>query len=559
MSGGDRDVEFWSLTTVKGHEILSSVAEPIYDIKPDASSSIVKDLPPEATYLALVRSVKPPTGYNFEYRTLFRDSSYLGLLGAGEQVASGSFALRETGGAVQMMERFREWLARCSKHKTCQARNTDNWSCPTGFRLFDITSLRVVDASGHEPYVALSYTWAQVEEFEIKRDESYAFETLPGVMQDLLRVVKGLELGINYIWIDRLCVDQEEESVQKKANIAAMGDIYGVAFATIVLAVPAQTHYMGNTVPGLPGLSANRLPYQRVEKVGKLTLATTLPSLEMTIATSKWGSRAWTFQEALLSRCCLVFGPEQSYFECAETACYESLKEPDIAISDRDHMIPYKSRLRNPYLTPYDFNSLYWRLVRDYTSRDMKLASDALNAFSAFVVEFERAGRKLAWGLPLASSAHHLLWEHEPWDFRQILRRSSFPSWSWAGWSGTVAILPPLETSASYTCTVREEPPDGRVLSCNARIAQVNLSGSLPMLSVVGVPESSIMFDCTWDPVAEPFAQLCEMMEIVRTGDTVYGLVVQRTGDIYERKGSGMVKLSEFEAARPSWRELKLA
>ncbi|MCJ1244821.1 hypothetical protein MMC30_002021 [Trapelia coarctata] len=559
MSGGDRDVEFWSIITLKGHEVVSGIAEPLYDIKADDSNSTLENLSPEAIYLALVRTVKAPTGYPFEYRTLFKDSTYIGPLGADELFPSGSFALRETGDAAEMMKRLREWLARCSKHETCQARRAPIWSRPDGFRLLDITSLRVVDASGHEPYVALSYTWAQVDAFEIKRDESYAWESLPGVMQDVISVIRRLELRINHLWIDRLCVEQEDP-VQKKANIAAIGEIYGAAFATIVLAVPSEAHYLGLTLPGLPGLSAQRIPFRHVEKIGKPKIATTLPSLEMTIGTSKWSSRAWTFQEGLLSSSCIIFGPEQSYFECAEMACCESLKEPDMALSDQDHMIPYKSRLRNPYLTTYDFNSLYWRLVHDYTSRDMSLPSDSLNAFSAFAAEFERAGRKLTWGLPISDTVHHLLWEHEPWDFRPIVRRKDFPSWSWAGWSGTVAMLFPLDTSsdANYTCTMREEPPDGRILSCIVRIAQVKISGCLAMFTVDGAPGSSIMFDSTLDAEAERLALVCEMMEICRMSDTVYCLVVQRRGDYNEIKGSGIITLSDFEAARPLWQEARL-
>jgi hypothetical protein len=560
MSGGNRDVEFWSIITLKGHEVLSSVAEPLYDIGVDYCSSCLEKLPAEAIYLALVRTIKPPPGYTFEYRTIFKDSSYIGLLSADDLVPSGDFSLRDTGGAAEIMTRLRGWLARCSKHKTCQARKTHSWSYPDGFRLFDLTSLRVVEASGQEPYVALSYPWSQMDAFEVKRDESYILNTLPGVLQDVIGVVKGLGLGINHLWIDRLCVDQDD-SVQNRVNIAAMGEIYGAAFATIILAVPSQLPSVGAPLQGLPGLPAPRLPFQHVENVGKLKLANTLPSLEMAIATSKWNSRAWTFQEGLLSSRCILFGPEQSYFECAEMACWESLSEPDVAMSEQDHLILYKSPLRNPFLSAYDFNSLYWRLVHDYTGRDMSFPSDSLNAFSAFTEEFKRNGKKLRWGLPTSNSALHLLWEHVPWDSRDIYRRTDFPSWSWAGWNGTAAMNFPLDMSskANYICGVREEPPDGRVLSCSVRTAQVGISGQFSIYSIVGAPESSIMQDCGLNAVPECLGQTCAMIEICRMDDTVHGLLVQWRGEYYDRIGSGFLKVAEFEAARPEWQELRLA
>jgi len=559
ISGGDRDVEFWSIITVQGHEVLSSVAEPLYEIRNSESDKTLENAPPEAIYLALVRSIKPPPGYPFDYRTIFKDMSYIGLIGADELVPSGDFGLRDTGGSAEIITRLRGWLARCSKHKTCQARKTNSWSYPDGFRLFDLTSLCVVEASGQEPYIALSYPWAQVDVFELKRDESYVLDNLPVVLQDVIGVVKGLGLGINHIWIDRLCIDQKDP-VQKQLNIAAMGEIYGAAFATIILAVPSQVPSLGAPLHGIPGLSASRLPFQHVEHAGKLKLANTLPSLEMAIATSMWNSRAWTFQEGILSSRCILFGPEQSYFECAEMACWESLNEPDVAISEQDHKIPYNSPLRNPLLSDYDFDSLYWRLVHDYTGRNMSLPSDSLNAFSAFTEEFKRDGKKLRWGLPTSDSALHLLWEHVPWDFRDIYRRMDFPSWSWAGWNGTAVMNFPLKMSskASYICTVREDLEDGRTLSCTVRTAQVGISGQFSIFSIIGAPGSSIMLDCGLNTVPECLGQTSVMMEICRMDDTVHGLLMQRRGEDYERIGSGFLKIAEFEAARPEWQELRL-
>ena len=552
MAGVEREVEFWSIITVKGHEVVSPVAEPLHTIRVDNSNITVEALLHESIYLALVRTIRPPAGYGFEYRTIFKDMTYVGVLEADEPIPPRNFSLRRTADPAGIPARLRDWLARCSRHKACQAKKTSDSAYPDGFRLFDITSLRVVKSQGDEPYIALSYPWVQVDEFEVKRDKTYVLESLPNVLRDIIAVVQELGLGINHIWLDRLCIDQED-TVQKQINIDAMGEVYGAAFATIILAVPFQ-----GAEQGLPGLSAQRMPWQRVENVGRMKLATTLPSLEMTIATSKWNSRAWTFQEGLLSSRCILFGPEQVFFECAEMACCESIREPDLEMSEKDHLIPYRSRLRSPFLDTYDFNSLYWRLVRDYTGRDMSLASDSLNAFSALAGEFERAGVKLRWGIPITLSSQHLLWEHEPWDFRDIGRRRGFSSWSWAGWQGTAAMNVPLN-EVSYTCTATERPPHGRVLCCNARIARVKLCGNFPIISAVGDPGSSIIFDLGLNAVPSCLPEACEMMEVSRVKDTVHGLLVEAKDEFHERIGTGFVKLSVFEAARPEWQDIKIS
>ena len=553
MLGGEREVEFWSIITVKGHEVNSTIAEPLHNIRVDSSNATVEALLHESIYLALVRTTRAPSGYGFEYRTIFKDMTYVGVLEVDELIRPRAFSLRCTADPAGMIARLRDWLARCSRHEACQARKTSNLAYPNCLRLFDITSLRVVDSNGHEPYIALSYPWEQMDEFEIKRDRTYMLESLPSVLRDIIDVVRELRHGINHIWLDRLCIDQEDE-IQKQINIDTMGEVYGAAFATIILTVPFQ----GKPEEGLPGHSAQRMTWQRVENVGGMKLATTLPSLEMTIATSKWNSRAWTFQEGLLSSRCILFGPEQVFFECAEMGCCESIREPDMEMSEHDHLIPYRSRLRNPFLDTYDFNSLYWRLVRDYTGRNMKYASDSLNAFSAFTVEFERAGVKLEWGMPITLSFQHLLWEHEPWDFRVISRREGFPSWSWAGWNGTAAMNFPLD-EVSYTCTVSKEPPDGRVLCCHARTARLKLSGNFPVICAVGDPGSSIMLDFGMNAVSGCPIEACVMIEVSRAKETVHGLLVEAKDGIHERIGTGFVNLLFFEAAGPEWQDLKIS
>ena len=547
MSGDERDVEFWSIITLKGHEVTSNVAEPLYEIVDKSEIS-----QREAMYFALVRTVKSPPNYGFAYRTIFKDLSFIGLLDAQDR----SLSLRNVGNAADMTKRVNEWLERCGNHEICRARKATTWSCPDDFRLFDITSLRVVDSRGQEPYIAISYVFAQVDDLDdVKRGDSYALHALPKVWQDVIRFVRGLKLGINYIWMDRVCIDKED-SAQKQNNIRCMNAIYGAAFATIVLAVPSRRYLE----QGLPVFSAPRIPCQHVEKIGNLKLATTFPSLEMTIMTSEWRSRGWTLQEGILSNRCIVFGPEQVYFECAEVACSESIQEPSLSLCQRDHLIPYKSRLENPFFREYDFDALYWRLIQDYTGRDLKFDEDALNAFSAFTAEFERSGHGLIWGLPAQGLVRYLLWEHEPWDLRDARRRNGFPSWSWAGWLGTATMNIPIDvlSKVDINCNIVGAPPDGRVLCCNARVAHVSISGQGPICTIVGASVSSLMMDCGINDMKYSVPRTCVLMEVYRLDNLVHGLLLKKIGENYERIGSGFGSLLHVEAMGLQWQELRL-
>ena len=555
MSGDDeREVEFWSIITLKGHEVISNVAGPLYKIVDSGSEmSLEGCLQRQAIYFALVRTVRSPPNYGFAYRTVFKDLSFIGLLDAQDRRSLG---LRNVGDAAGMTKRVIEWLDRCSRHELCRARKATTWSCPDGFRLFDITSLRVVESRGQEPYIAMSYVCAQVDDVDdIKRGDSYALDTLPKVWQDVVRFVRGLKMGSNYIWMDGVCIDKED-SDQKQNNIRSMGAIYGAAFATIILTVPSR-RYLEH---GLPVFSAPRVPCQHVETIGNLKLATTFPSLEMTIMTSEWRSRGWTLQEGILSNRCILFGPEQVYFECAEMACSESVRELSLLACPQDHLIPYKSRLENPFFREYDFDALYWRLIQDYTGRDLKYDEDALNAFSAFTAEFERSGHSLIWGLPARGLVRHLLWEHEPWDLREARRRDGFPSWSWAGWRETATMNIPFDafSKVNIDCTIVGEPPDGRVLCCNARAAHVSISGQGPICTIVGASVSSVMMDCGINAREYSVPRICVLMEVYRTDDLIHGLLLKKIGESYERIGSGFGSLPHVEAMRLQWQELRL-
>ena len=551
MSNDEREVEFWSIITLRGHEVISNVAEPVYEIV-DRGETSFDGSQGEAIYFALVRTVKAPPNYGFEYRTIFKDLSFIGLLDAPDR----SLSLRKVGSTADMTKLVCEWLDRCNRHEMCLARKAIAWSCPDGFRLFDITSLRVVESRGEEPYIAMSYVCAQVDGVDvIKRGDSYALDALPKVWQDVVSFVRGLNLGINHIWLDDVCIDKDD-SDQERNNIASMDAIYGAAFATIVLAVPSRRYLE----QGLPVFSAPRIPCQHVETIGKLKLANTFPSLDMTIMTSEWILRGWTLQEGIMSNRCILFGPEQVYFECAEVACSESVQEPSLSVCQRDHLIPYKSRLENSFFREYDFDTLYWRLIKDYTGRDLKYDEDTLNAFSAFTAAFERSGHSLIWGLPAQSLVRHLLWEHEPWGLRDVRRRNAFPSWSWAGWRETATMNFPLDafSKANTKCTIVEEPPDGRVLCCNARAAHVSVYGQGPICAIVGASVSSVMMDCGMYDSDYSVPRICILMEVSRINDLIHGLLLKKVGENYERIGSGYCNLLHVESTGLQWQELRL-
>lgn len=88
---------------------------------------------------------------------------------------------------------------------------------------------------------------------------------------------------------------------------------------------------------------------------------------------------------------------------------------------------------------------MYGKAVEVYTPRSLSFSSDALNAFSGkmnYLRPIMRGG--FAYGLPETELDEALLWQ----PMGLLTRRrhpnngsAMFPSWTWAGWVGSVNYL----------------------------------------------------------------------------------------------------------------------
>ncbi|KAF3759936.1 heterokaryon incompatibility, partial [Cryphonectria parasitica EP155] len=148
-------------------------------------------------------------------------------------------------------------------------------------------------------YICLSYVWGGMEEFQLEEGEhgipSYyekagSLEGAPATIEDAMAVCRILDK--KYLWVDRLCIPQDGSQKSKKdreAQIGQMGRIYNHAFVTLAAVEGADPRH------GLHGVSTRLqlkpAPYKGVYLVAR----------------SKWATRAWTLQEAVLSRRLMLF------------------------------------------------------------------------------------------------------------------------------------------------------------------------------------------------------------------------------------------------------------
>lgn len=155
---------------------------------------------------------------------------------------------------------------------------------------------------------------------------------------------------------------------------------------------------------------------------------------------SPWDLRAWTLQEALLSRRCLYFDGSHVYMTCAQEMFHETLEADEAP--DR---IPTFQSSTHYWQNGFDIiltdqiwrQTTYGAFVDSYTRRNLTFQADALNACRAALTQMTLAtGVGFLWGLPLKGLASALLWQPE--QYHCLQRRTGFPSWSWLGWVGRI-------------------------------------------------------------------------------------------------------------------------
>jgi hypothetical protein len=298
------------------------------------------------------------------------------------------------------------------------------------------------------PYICLSYVWGPTSPTVNPLPD--VAQTLPKTIADAMWV--ALELEIPYLWVDRYCIDQTNDS-EKQYLIQRMNVIYSDAALTIVAAAGDGPHH------GLPGINHTYRPSPAIiTRPSSLEyMAIHEPMLELSGST--WGTRAWTFQEYYLSRRRLIFTDTQVYLTCKTRHYIESftVENEDSPTTDNSNPGILAIFENTFYFDPEstkvgEISGLYERL-QEYYQRTLSYPEDIIQAFLGIVHDFGMAPgtdpllatqvhglpvfyrREPMVASPSATFARSLSWsisvENKTWDI-PTTRSMLFPSWSWA-------------------------------------------------------------------------------------------------------------------------------
>ncbi|KAI0869806.1 heterokaryon incompatibility protein-domain-containing protein [Hypoxylon argillaceum] len=293
---------------------------------------------------------------------------------------------------------LRQWINKCqTDHTDCQPPPRSSDQLGVTLMVVDCQSKSKVPLAQGERYLALSYRWGDPPEC----DDPWAVSAAPRTVRDAMDLT--LKLGFRYLWVD-------------PKDLAIMDHIYENATLTIVAMAGSDDTY------GLPGLGTQPV-VSRNEPLQATFAGRTLvllnPDILTSVKESEWSTRAWTFQEALLSKRCLLFTPHQVYFICRTTYWSELLPNfPNIrppgagdAVTEYDPYSGSDPEVTLSNLFYFEKGGLegasselagFERDVNIYLKRLMGDQSDGLNAFRGIL------SRSVYWsyyGVPLITRA----------------------------------------------------------------------------------------------------------------------------------------------------------
>ncbi|KAK5654331.1 hypothetical protein OQA88_7509 [Cercophora sp. LCS_1] len=303
-------------------------------------------------------------------------------------------------------------------------------------RFIDVMDECLVEGRDFRIYVALSYVWGAVQNFRLTKvnkktlSQKGAFRDiqarLPRTVQDAMVLVR--ELGYRYLWVDALCLLQNDHE-DLEAGITVMDEIYERSCFTIVAACGHDAN------AGLPGVrEGSREQSSLVVEVKPGVPMGVETDWELLFESSVYSTRAWTLQEFLLSKRTLSFVNDRVYFHCTLTENSETCDvhpRPTVIDSSTSSQLMHSVRMALPM---EDFANI----LLHYTQRVLGDQNDVLRALAGIIRRFsDRLDYPFLQGLPTGALDIFVLFRAN----RTVLhRRPSFPSYSWAGWAGGVMV-----------------------------------------------------------------------------------------------------------------------
>lgn len=305
---------------------------------------------------------------------------------------------------------------------------------------------------GRFEYAALSHCWGKIILQQTTKETLSAqlmrvrFEDLNQTFRDAVIIARGL--GINYLWIDSLCIIQDDKT-DWEIESAKMGDIYRQA--TLTIAAAASSDGSGGCFKARRPPVVEQIQMRQTSSTGEegtMQIGVWTGDFIRAVSNGPLNSRGWVLQERILASRTIHFAREQVYWECDQMTLGEDGRQHFHSDSLRHILSPFP-HLHPQYLASKQSQKQFiydrwYAVVENYTSRNLTKSDDIFPALSGISKALARmtADRYLA-GLWQSMLHVGLLWQAKGrnWGSLSRPRTPRAPSWSWAAVDGPISYL----------------------------------------------------------------------------------------------------------------------
>jgi hypothetical protein len=459
-------------------------------------------------------------------------------------------------------------------------------NCPDG-KIRLITSEMLAETRYSTKYMTLSHCWGRGTRLITtsrqtleSRMAGISYDDLPRTFRDAVAITRNL--GVDFLWIDSLCIIQNDEADWAKES-ALMSAIYGGSYCTLAALSSSDGEGGCRQVPDIQRSTGKCVDIhfqdqrgdkhrRRFVELGDTRWRTEYdgtyrgaPKMEQ----SPLRYRAWTLQESALSRRAIYFGTNQMLWKCREHAA--TAHEPWLNVEDSVHQSLDEADLGSGRIDAVPEH--WWDLVEDFVQRQLTFESDKLPALSGLARDFQAlyVGSRYYAGLWSQFLPGMLLWGTPDVEAR---RHSSYvaPTWSWASLNlSDIERVHHLHrdynavshehdpTVAMASTTLKYEDPygaitDGFIVLSNASVVQATLVAPEYGVKDRYIEKDSVEYgNCILDVVED--ARVGEEVFLLRIADRLgldsadgrsSGLLLRRVpgrDDWFQR--TGLIKLME--------------
>lgn len=139
------------------------------------------------------------------------------------------------------------------------------------------------------------------------------FDSLTKTFQDAITVAR--QLGIQYVWIDSLCIVQDDRR-EWVSEAKRMEFTFAGAYCVLAATLAEYSDGFLRRSPAHFTRLGNKAPYGFVTKSGA--------DFERDVEKGQLGARGWILQERALARRTIHFTEAQTYFECGSSIWCET-------------------------------------------------------------------------------------------------------------------------------------------------------------------------------------------------------------------------------------------